>query len=574
MERTAGKPQTSAMSERSGNGGEAAALSFLRQRIRSAELPEYVMAAAEYELQRIGSSVPMSPEYGLARGYIDWLLALPWRQRSDDRLDVRRVQAELDAGHYGLDAVKAQILDFVGVMARRKDGQAPALCFVGPVGAGKTSLGHSIARALDRKFVSMSVAGVRDEAELDGRRRTWPDALPGRVIRAIRNAGTRNPVFVIEGIDRLDAEGRAGLSAVLYEVLDLKARARFTDHYLDLPFDLREAMFIATANLEEAIPEVLRECVEVIHLPGYVQEEKLAIAREYLLPRERERSGLTEAEFDIDEWALKSLIGEYTVEAGVRHLQRRIATLARHAAGAITAGKISTWRVGRAELAECFGPSAGSDDAVPPPEVGAARNLLVSADGGIVSVVEVTRIRGAGQITMTGPVDERMREHVLTALTAVRARAERYDLDPNVFDETQLHVHFNQAPAASDIASEGLAIAAALVSTYTGKPIRFDLTLTGGLSLRGRVLPVSGIVDKVLAARRADIRHIVIPRENQADLQQLPAYVTSAMQFHPVETVDQALELAMLQIIVPKPEETSAIEMFKKGKPDKPANGS
>lgn len=551
-----------------------AEVAFLHQRIRAADLPEHALAAAEYEIQRLGNLTSASPQYGVSRVYLDWLLALPWHARTEDDLQIDRVRKRLDSGHHGLEFAKAQILDFVGAMKLRGGGYAPALCFVGPHGAGKTSLGHSIARALGRKFVSVSLAGVNDEAEVLGRRRTWLDALPGRVMRAMRTAGVNNPVFMLEGIDEFSAGGKGDLTASLAEVIDSKLRARFTDHYLDLPFDLTEVLFIATAHLEEAIPEALRESVDMIRLPGYVPEEKYEIARGYLIPRERERYGLEAAGFDLDEWSLRKLIGQYTSEAGVRELQERISALVRRAAYQIADGECTRVQAGESYLAELFGPpSQSGESAHRRPEVGAAQTLMIASEGGTVSVVEVTRIRGAGEVTVTGPVDDTVRECVLTVLTSIRARAERFDLKPEVFDQTHLHVHFNAAPAPSDMASHSLAIAAALVSAYTGKPVRFDLALTGGLSLRGKVLPVDGLVDKILAARRAEIQHVVFPAENAAEIQKLPKYVRDAMEFHPVQTVDRVLELATLQIIVPKPEETSAIEMFQKGQGGSATNG-
>jgi len=551
----------------------AAELSFLRDRMRAADLPEDALAAAEHELLRLEKLSPRSPEYSLARSFFDWLLALPWHARTRDRLDVKAARRTLDLGHFGLDIAKEEITDFLAVMQMRADGRAPALCFVGPAGAGKTSLGCAVARALDRRVVRISVRGIRDETEILGQRRTWPDALPGRIIHAIRSAGVKNPVIMIEEIDRLGPRGHGDVQAALFEALDLKVRSRFTDHFLDLPFDLSEVFFIATANLLEAVPEMLRDCFNPISLPGYVQEEKVKITKRFLIPRERERCGLGPEEFDVAEVALKEMVRAYSREAGVGRLQEQVALLARKAAGELAAGNAKEVYVDSPRLAEWLGhPLPGADSRRRGPEVGTAQALVIASDGGMVSPVEATRISGHGNVTITGPAGERLREHIQKALTILRARAKKFDLDLAAFDTSHLHVHIPDAPAAGDLAALDLALVASLVSTYTSKPIRADLALTGALSLSGQVRPVGGIVDKILAARRAEIEHVVIPAECAPELEKLPDYVRDAIKVHPVQTVDEALDWAVMQIILPKPEEASAIGLFRKEPPGKSPN--
>jgi ATP-dependent Lon protease len=555
-----------------GASNHRADIPFLRERARAADLPDAALTAAEHELTRLERLPVTSGEYGLTRAYLDWLLALPWTSRTDDRLDIKAARHQLEEGHFGLEAAKEQIINHLAVMRLRGDGRSPVLCIVGPPGSGKTSLGHSIARVLGRTLVRISLRGICDEMEISGQRRTSLDALPGKIMRGIRTSGVKNPVFMLEQIDRLGRGGRGDVQAALFEALEPKLRARFTDQYLDLPFDLSETFFIVTAHLFEAVPESLRDCLEPVTLPGYVQEEKYEIARHYLLPRERERSGLSAKQFDIDEWALKELSRGGPGEAGLNGLQERIAELARQVAGEIAGRGRRSVRIDKSALAERLATPITETGMASNPEVGVAKAAVITPAGAVISNVEVTRVDGRPELTLTGPQSHRMRELVQTALTILRARAKRFDLQIEVFDTCHLHLHFHDELAQSDLASVGVSTVAALTSAFTGKPIRADLALTGGLSLRGRLRRVPGIIDKVLAARRLELAHLVIPRAQSPELERLPGYVLKAVNIHPVETVDEALELSLLQIIVPKPEETSAIEMFQAKPPNDSPN--
>jgi ATP-dependent Lon protease len=552
---------------RTTNGETAGALhaevAFLRERVRAASLPEQVHARADVELSRLERLPASAFEYGLIRSYFEWLLALPWSHESTDRLDLGAARRELDLGHFGLEFVKEQITDRFAVMKTRGDGTSPVLAFVGPAGTGKTSLAHAIARALGRKLVRINVRGISDEAEIVGQRRALPDALPGRIIRALRNAGTRNPVIVIEEADKLAGGGRGDAVGALVEALDSKLRSRYTDHFLDVPFDLSKVFFIVTAPTLESMRESLAECCDPLFLPGYVQEEKLEIARTYLLPHERQRCGLTVGQFDLSEFDLKELVRTTTTEAGVSELKRQIAERARKAAREVAEGRPGAVATAGRSAQVRRGSTSRPDLR---PEVGLARALVLSPEGATVTAIEVSRIPGEPDLTLTGPQSERLRELVWSALTILRARAPRYDLDAETFDRARLHIHVHELLVTGDLLSLGLPMVAALISAFTDKPIRGDVGLTGGISLRGGLRDVPGAVDKVLAARRLELAMAVVPLDSAAVLERLPVYVRDAIRIQPVATVDEALDLSMLQIIVPKPEEASAIGMFRTGK--------
>ena len=540
-----------------------AEVAFLRERVRAAGLPEEVASRAEMELSRMERVSVSSLEYGLTRSYFDWLLALPWNHETTDRLDLAEAQRELDAGHLGLEFVKEQILDRFAVMKSQADGRAPVLALFGAVGTGKTSLGHAVARALGRRLVRVNVRGLADEAEILGQRRAVPEALPGRILRALRTAGTCNPVLVIEDADKLGSGGRGDVVAALVEALDSRLRGRFTDHFLDVPFDLSKVFFIVTANSRESMNESLAECCDPLYLPGYVQEEKLQIAKSFLLPHERERCGLVAGQFDINEFELKELVRLTAAEAGVGQLKQAIAERARKASRAVADGG----GPGKATTAKSDSrhEAAGHRNELRP-EVGVARALVLSPEGATVTAIEVSRIPGEPDLTLTGPQSERLRELVWSALTILRARAQKFDLEAKDFDRARLHVHVHNLLVPGDLVSLGLPVVAALISAFTDKPIRGDVGLTGGIALSGALRDVPGAVDKVLAARRREMAMAIVPMESAGLVDRLPTYVREAIRIQPVATVDEALDLCMLQIIVPKPEEASAISLFKPGK--------
>jgi ATP-dependent Lon protease len=547
-----------------GSGGLHAEVAFLRERVRAAGLPDEVSSRAEMELSRMERVAISSFEYGLTRSYFDWLLALPWNHESTDRLELAQARRELDAGHLGLEYVKEQILDRFAVMSTRGDGRAPVLALIGSVGTGKTSLGHAIARALGRKLVRVNVRDLADEAEVLGHRRATPDALPGRILRALRTAGTCNPVLIIEEADKLSTGGHGDVAAALVEALDSKLRSRFTDRFLDVPFDLSRVFFIVTANARESLSESLAECCDPLYLPGYVQEEKLKIAQSVILPHERNRCGLSADQFDLNEFELKELVQRTAAEAGVGQLKLAIAERARKAARVVAEGGGAPrahvdqggnghhWTDHRHELR---------------PQVGVARALVLSPEGATVTSIEVSRIPGQPDLTLTGPQNERLRELVWSALTILRARAAKYDLDAQTFDRARLHVHVHDLLVPGDLLSLGLPMVAALISAFTDKPVRGDVGLSGGIALGGGLRDVPGATSKVLAARRLELAMAVLPMESAGMVERLPDYVRNAIRIAPVATVDEALDLSLLQIIVPKPEEASAIGMFKPGKP-------
>ncbi len=559
------------------NGGLHAEVAFLRERVRAAELPDGVSSRAEMELSRMERVPVSSLEYGLTRSWFEWLLALPWSHESADRLDLAAARRELDLGHLGLEFVKEQILDRFAVMSTRGDGSAPVLALIGSVGTGKTSLGYAVARALGRKLVRVNVRGLADEAEIVGQRRALPNALPGRILRAIRIAGTCNPVIIIEEADKLGSGGHGDLAAALVEALDSKLRTRFTDHFLDVPFDLSKVFFIVTAKARESMSESVAECCDLLYLPGYVQEEKLKIAQSVLLPHERERCGLSAQQFDMNEFELKELVQRTAAEAGVGQLKQAIAERARKAARVVAEGS----RARSDQPTDHRTNKSGNGHELAKrqnelrPQVGVARALVLSPEGATVTAIEVSLIPGEPDLTLTGPQSERLRELVWSALTILRARASKYDLDHQAFDRARLHVHVHDLLVPGDLLSLGLPMVAALISAFTGKPVRGDVGLSGGISLSGGLREVPGGTSKVLAARRHELAMAVLPMESAEMVERLPDYVRSAIKIQPVATVDEALDLSLLQIIVPKPEEATAIGMFKPGKPgSKNAPGS
>ncbi len=530
----------------------------LEAEIERRALPEPVQSRAKRELRKLRRTPPMSPESTVGRNYLDWLLAVPWSERTDDILDIEHARRVLDEDHYGLEEVKDRILDYIAVLALvgRLDG--PLLCFVGPPGVGKTSLGRSIARALGRKFVRMALGGVRDEAEIRGHRRTYIGALPGRIIQAMRRAEVVNPVILLDEVDKLGQDYRGDPAAALLEVLDPEQNNAFNDHYLELDYDLSQVLFITTANSLGGVPEALRDRMEILHLNGYLDHEKLAIARQFLIPKQLERNGLTSTDVIWEDNALPGILRQYTREAGVRELERRIARVARKVARqkaehtVIPATTATT--VSATTLREMLGPAPfDPDDMTQEDAVGVARGLAYTAAGGEILDIEVNVMRGRGRLQLTGTLGDVMKESATAALSYARRRARDLGIEDELArgNTRDLHVHIPAGATPKDGPSAGIAIATAIVSAVSGVPVRGDVAMTGEVTLRGRVLAIGGLKEKSVAAQRLGIRHVIMPAGNERELDDLPAEVRETVTFHPVRTMDEVLALALRQVPIP-----------------------
>ncbi|MBD3165547.1 endopeptidase La [bacterium] len=518
-----------------------------REKIEAADLPEHVLEVANKELKRLERINPASAEYTVVTTYLDNLLELPWTEMSDDKLDLKEARDVLDEDHYGLDDVKDRILEYLAVRKLKPDGAGAILCFSGPPGVGKTSLGQSIARSMGRKFQRMSLGGVRDEAEIRGHRRTYVGAMPGRILQALRSAGTRNPVLMLDEIDKLVSDFRGDPASALLEVLDPAQNHTFRDHYIEIEFDLSQVLFITTANYLENVPPPLLDRMEVIRLPGYITEEKVEIAKNYLVPRQLEMNGLMKKHLRITDKALEDIATLHTREAGVRNLERTIGKVCRKVAHRVAVhGENGQVVVKHANLHEYLGPPK----VTPPwtrrkPEVGITHGLAYTPVGGSVLEIETTLMNGKGQVKVTGQLGDVMKESATIAHSWIRAHARRYHIGPELFTKRDVHLHVPAGATKKDGPSAGITMATSLTSLFTGRKVRSDLAMTGEITLSGHVLPIGGLREKVTAANRAKIEHVIIPWDNQKDLEEIPEEVRERIEFHPVKTIDDVLKIAL-----------------------------
>lgn len=526
--------------------GKAEEIDELRLRITRARMPPDVEAEATKQLRRLEGMSSDSAEAAVIRTYVETLTELPWSVRTDDVLDLKRAKTILDEDHHGLEEVKERLLEFLGVRKLRKDIKGPILCLAGPPGVGKTSLGRSIAKAMGRAFVRVSLGGVRDEAEIRGHRRTYVGAMPGRIISAIKQAGSKNPVLVLDEIDKMGQDVRGDPSAALLEVLDPEQNGKFRDHYLHVDFDLSEVLFIATANLLDPIPGPLRDRMEVIPIAGYTEQEKLEIAKRHIIPRQIEENGLTPERIRISDKAIEALIRGYTREAGLRNLDREVASLCRKVARQVAEGREKPVFVTAAQLEKLLGPPRYLDDPTrQEDEVGVVTGLAWTQVGGEILQIEAAAVPGKAALTLTGHLGEVMKESARAALTWVRSRAHAFLLDPEFFAQNEIHIHVPAGAIPKDGPSAGAAMAVALLSLASGIPVRHDVAMTGEISLRGRVMPVGGIKEKILAALRNSASEVIIPDGNQKDLNQLPPGVRRRLQIRTVRNLDEVMEIAL-----------------------------
>jgi ATP-dependent Lon protease len=525
---------------------EQAEIKELRDRADEVSLPEDARKAVERELARLEKLPSAAAEYGVIRTYLEWIVSLPWDKESEDSIDLVQARKDLDDDHYDLDKVKERILEHLAVSKLKKgDLSGPILCFVGPPGVGKTSLGQSIARTLGRKFVRISVGGVRDEAEIRGHRRTYIGAMPGTIIRALRDAETKNPVFLIDEIDKMGADWRGDPASAMLEVLDPEQHSTFRDHYLDLPFDLSKVLFICTANQIETIPPPLLDRMDLINLSGYTEDEKLGIGKKYLVPKQLKANGLTRSRLSFTDKGLRTIVREYTREAGVRQLERQIAAVCRKVARRIAEGETEKMSADEKLVREALGPRRFvADVRKRTSEPGVATGLAVTAVGGDVLFIEATAYPGGGHLKVTGQLGDVMQESAQAAHSWVRTHAAELDIDPQWFGQNDVHVHVPAGAVPKDGPSAGITMATAIASIATGKPVSDEVAMTGELTLTGQVLPIGGLREKSLAAQRAGVKKVIFPRENESDLEELPEETQKELEFVPVDSIEEAFEVA------------------------------
>ncbi len=554
------RQQMKAIRSELGEGSETEEeIEEIREKIKGRELPEPVREEIERELRRLERMHPDAAETATIRHHLEWLVELPWDIATEDSIDLKEAQRVLDADHYGLERVKERIVEYLAVRKLKPEHKGPILCFVGPPGVGKTSLGRSIARAVGRKFVRLSLGGVRDEAEIRGHRRTYIGSMPGRIVQSIRQAGSRNPVMMLDEVDKLANDFRGDPQAALLEVLDPEQNNGFRDHYLGIPFDLSQVLFIATANLMDTIHPAFRDRMEVIRIPGYTEEEKLEIARRHLIPKQLGENGLGDTEMSFSDGALRELIARYTREAGLRNLERRIAAICRKAARKVAEGGKAPSRVAASSIEVYLGP--------PPPQaeeklegalIGVATGLAWTAAGGDVLYVEAIKMRGKGRLTLTGQLGGVMKESAQAALSWARSHAAAIGIPESAFSEFDLHVHVPEGAIPKDGPSAGITIGTAMVSVLSERPVRRDVAMTGEITLRGRVLPIGGLKEKVLAARRAGAREVILPKANEKELGELPKGVAEELRFHAVEGMEEVLPLVLAEASRERPPAASS----------------
>jgi ATP-dependent Lon protease len=554
------RQQLKAIREELGETDDRAEDDDLRRRADEKALPDHARAQLEKELSRLARTSPSSPDYAVTRNYVDWILDLPWDTTSADELDVARAEAVLDADHYGLDDVKERILEHLAVLSLKDDLKAPILCLYGPPGVGKTSLGQSIARAMHREFVRMSLGGVRDEAEIRGHRRTYVGALPGRILQGLKKAGTSNPVFMLDEVDKIDSGVQGDPSSALLEVLDPEQNHAFNDHYLELDYDLSRVFFIATANYPERIPPPLRDRMEMIEITGYTQEEKLQIGKQYLLPRQLERTGLADRGVTLSDDALRLLIDGYTRESGVRQLERTIGSVLRGVARDVATGVADGAAVEAEDVAEHLGVRRYDSDVAERTEVpGVATGLAWTPTGGEILFIEASLSRGTGRLTLTGQLGEVMKESAQAAVSYVKAQADALGIPQDAFRYWDLHLHVPAGATPKDGPSAGVAMLAALVSAYTQRRVRHTLAMTGEITLRGLVLPVGGIKEKVLAARRAGLQRVLLPKKNEKDVADLQPGVLEGLEVTYVERMEDVMTQVLEEEQLADPAEYFAV---------------
>lgn len=541
------REQLRAIQKELGQGDERSMeIEELSEKIKEAKMPEQAEEEAMRELDRLSKMQPGAAEYTVSRTYLDWMIALPWSVSTEDNLDIESAQKVLDEDHYDLEKVKERIIEYLAVRKLKNDTKGPILCFAGPPGVGKTSLGRSIARAMGRNFVRISLGGVHDEAEIRGHRRTYIGALPGRIIQGLKTAGSNNPIFMLDEVDKIGQDFRGDPASALLEVLDPEQNFSFSDHYLDVAFDLSKVMFITTANILYTIPSALRDRMEVIDLSGYIEEDKIQIATKYLLPRQLEENGLKRKNISFQKSALRKIIQGHTREAGVRNLERQIANVCRKVARDVATGKTEKQTITGKNLVDYLGPEKFySEVKERTAQSGVATGLAWTPTGGDVLFIEVSQMPGAKGLILTGQLGDVMKESAQAALSYIRSRSEDFKLSDDFFAKRDLHIHVPAGAIPKDGPSAGVTLTTALVSLLVNKPIRNDIAMTGEITLRGKVLPVGGIKEKMLAARRAGIKNVILPEKNKDDLDEIPENAKKGMTFYPVNSLEQVFELAI-----------------------------